>query len=865
MEVERWRHIEQLYHQALERSLPERDSFLAIACDGDECLRDEVESLLRLNSKADQFMEMPALGIAAQLLSNETFPDAIGSKLAHYDILEKLGSGGMGVVYKARDEHLHRFVAVKVLPETFANDSERLKRFEREARSASALNHPNVITIYDVAHVHSAPYIVMEFVEGQTLRQMISTGPLPMTVVMRLAEQLAEGLSRVHAAGLIHRDLKPENVMVRHDGLAKILDFGLAKIIPSIDDPSEPQTMSDKTHSGLVGTLSYIAPEQILRQPVDFRADQFSLGCILYEMATGKCAFRRATPIQTLSSIVREEVQPLRDLRNDSPIQLCRVVQRCLSKDPGERYQSTQDLARELGEMRVAQLELTGLKTESPARRARYLAAIMVVLVTVAGIAMNRVLRVHPSDGHSRQVKSLAVMPLENLSRAEQDGYLADGMTEELITVIGRTISPLKVISRDTMMRYKEVRKGVSEIASELAVDAVLEGSVLLAGQRVRISERLIHGKTQEVLWANSYDGDTEDVLTLQRQVARDVAHEINIKSTPEEESRPALSEKVNSEAHWDYLVGLYHYNNRFRGNAEELRKSTEFFDHAIQKDPNYAPAYAARADSYIVQSQWGILLPSDAYPAAKEDVMTSLRLDGGRGEPHASLGRILTNYDWNWVQAEAEFKRAIQLSPSYSEAYLWYSQLLSYTGRHDEARDLIQQALERDRLSLPLNMSLGFALYMARRYELSIQQYQRALDLDSDSAQTVIGLGEAYEMAGKYQQAFEEYQKWARNGGMPKSRISKLELAYKTSGIRGYWQKRLEMEIEDEKSGEIWTYEMASLYARVGNTQQALIWLEKAYQEHQDRVSGLKVDPVFDSLRSHSKFVDLIRRLGFP
>jgi eukaryotic-like serine/threonine-protein kinase len=862
MDIERWPKIDELYHQASQLNPSERASFLAKACDGDEYMRAQVESLLGFDGKAD-FMEKPALGVAAQLLSEVPIPEMIGHKIGHYQILEKLGSGGMGVVYKARDEHLHRFVAMKVLPESFAADAERLNRFEQEARAASALNHPNVITIYDVAQVNRTPYIVMEFVEGQTLRQMISGEPLPIATVIRVGEQLAEGLSKVHAAGLIHRDLKPENVMVRRDGLAKILDFGLAKFEPVVGDASEAVPMSQTTNSGLVGTLNYISPEQIRKRPVDFRSDQFSFGCIVHEMATGRCVFQRETPTQTLSAITDETVESMATLRPDAPLQLSRVVERCLSKDRAQRYQSTEDLVRELRQIRDALFVSAAPQMRGSFKRTAFLTACVAALLSV-GVGVNRVLRERAANSQ-KQLQSLAVLPLENLSHGEQDGYFADGMTEELITEIGRTTFPLRVISRDTVMQYKRTRKTVRDIADELKVDAVLEGSVLLSGKNVKITEKLVRAVTQEELWSNRYEGSTEDVLNLQRRVARDVARQINSKTTPDKQTGPERTKKVDTDAHWDYFVGLHYYNNRFEGNPEDLHKSTEYFDQAIQKDPNYAPAYSARATSYIVQVAWGMLLASDAFPAAKQDVMKSLTLDPTRAQPHVALGGILLDYEWDWPTAEAEFRKAIEMDPNYTEAYLGYSKLLSLLEQHDEALAMLQHSLQQDPLSVVVNRRLGLALYWARRYDVSIQQYLRTLQLDPRSHPIVEELALAYEMAGKPQEAFEQYQQWARLGGVPESRTSMFEAAYKSRGMKGYWQKRLEMEIEDEKRGDVWTYVMAALNARVGNNQQALAWLERAYLARDVGVNSLKVDPVFDGLRSDPKFIDLIRRIGLP
>jgi len=824
-------------------------------------MRREVESLLEFQEKTNGFMEAPAFDVVVEMIrqsSDESLNDPVGRPFAHYYVVERLGSGGMGVVYKARDEHLQRFVALKILPESFTADPERLQRFEREARSASALNHPNVVTIYDVGQVDSTPYITMEFVQGSTLRHLLANGALPTATVLRLAEQLASGLAKIHTCGLIHADLKPENVMITEDGLAKILDFGLAKPAPIIDGPSQPE-VTHTTSSGLAGTLSYLSPEQILGRTRDFRADQFSFGCILYEIATGRPAFKRETAAQTFEAITDFATESIENLRPDVPKKFCRIVERCLAKEPEGRYRSTPELAHDFQELREAQTA----PATSLSRTVRLFAAMIVaVLVLAIGISFRPLLdRLFENAAGSIKVASLAVLPLENLSGGEDGQVFADGMTEELITEIGR-VNGLQVKSRTTMMRYRNSRKTVPEIARELSVDAVLEASVWQSGQTMRVNAKLIEA-ADRIRWTREYEKDLQDVLTLQREIARDIAQAINLHLTPHDERRINREEKVDVQAQRYYWLGLNELNKR---TAAGMKRSSEYFSEAIDRDPNYAPAYAALSNSYIVQTFQGMLLPSEGYPAARDAAILAINLDPTVAEAHAALGRIRTSYERDWAGAETEFKTAMELNKNSELVYQWYSQLLMATGRLQDAIAMGQRAIGQDPQSPAAHVGLGWLLYFAQMYPEAIEEFKFALALDPGFPLAMSTLADAYDAVGRADDAFEWRQKQLEIEGVIKRDLIKLDGAYKAGGTHGYWQQRLKMEITDQKqTGEEWTYFMAVFYARVGDREQALNWLEKAYNEGHDRLIYLKVEPVFERLRSDARFVNLIKRLGLP
>ena len=589
-----------------------------------------------------------------------------GRRLGPYEILSPIGAGGMGEVYKAKDTRLRRTVAVKVLPPEFSSDAERRSRFEREARAASALNHPNITTVYDIGQDKGTRYIVMELVEGKTLRELVGDGPLSTKKLLALATQIADGLAKAHQAGIAHRDLKPENLMVTEDGLVKILDFGLAKLIPqSTGVDSEMDTLTKATQQGVIlGTLQYMSPEQAAGRPVDYRSDQFSFGSILYEMATGRLAFKKDTMPQTLAAIIEAEPEPIRKLNDEIPAELSAIVERCLAKDPDERYESTADLAS----------ELKNVPDTSPVWRARrrVLWAAAGLLAAFLAFAFGPTLvrlseNVWPSTTRA-PIESIAVLPLNNTSGDPEQEYFADGMTGALITDLAK-IGTLKVISRTSAMRYKETDKSLPEIAQELNVDAIIEGSAARSGDRVRITAQLIDVETDQALWAESYERDFQDLLVLQSEVARAVAREIEVAVTPEESDLLASARPVNPEAYENYLKGVFHWQKL---TPPDLDTALSYFELALEKDPDCVPAYVGIARVWAGRRQFGYVSARAATPLEKAAVLKALKLDDSLSEAHHALAIHETWGEWDWPSAEQAFERAIELNPNYAEALAW-------------------------------------------------------------------------------------------------------------------------------------------------------------------------------------------------
>jgi serine/threonine protein kinase/tetratricopeptide (TPR) repeat protein len=780
-----------------------------------------------------------------------------GIRIGEYEIVRSIGSGGMGEVYRAKDHKLERDVALKVLKEEGASDPDRLERFEKEARAASALNHPNIVTIHDIGMHRSAPFVVMELLEGRTLRETLSDGPLATEKVLELATQTADGLAKAHSAGIVHRDLKPENLMVTEDGFVKILDFGLAKLLP---DPAPleseaPTAAKWETAPGVVmGTVGYMSPEQAGGRDVDHRSDQFAFGLILYEMVTGNRAFERDTAAQTLAAIIDEEPEPISEINPEVPERLQAIVKRCLAKDPKGRYDSTGDLAKDL------KTALEPAPVRSPARRRiAVAAAVAAILVIALGLNFERLRDLFLGASPSHPIESLAVLPLENLSGDPEQEYFVDGMTDELIAQLAQ-IRALKVISRTSVIQYKGAKRPLPEIARELDVDAIVEGTVRRSEGRVRITAQLIEASTDRHLWARSYERDLNDILSLQNEVAGAIVEEIQVNLTSQEEKRLAPRPQLDAAAYEAYLRGRYHLNRRTEA---DFWKAIDYFEHATGIAPNYAPAYAGIADAFLLLNTYGSVSLSAALPRAKEAASRALEINEETAEAHTSLAYAKYK-EWDWPGSERSFKRAIELNPGYVQAHHWYGVLLSTLRRHDEAIAETRRALELDPLSLPVNRALGQRLLEARRYDESIEVVTKALEMDPRFLPALYTLAVAYLQNGMHDEAIEtfethrEYSGDVTGGG--------LGYAYAVAGRREDALRIAQQIRELGKTKYIAPTNIAVIYMALGDKDEALRLLEA---EIENRTGGwpqtLNQQPCWDPLRSDPRFQDLLRRMNLP
>ena len=602
MEPERWQQIDRLYHSALKVEPSQRAAFLREACAGDEALRQEVEALLANEGEAKGFIEAPALEAAAKMAADNR-QSLVGRQVGPYKIVSLLGTGGMGEVYLAQDPRLERTVALKILPTELASDPDRMRRFIREARAASSLKHPNVATIHDIGESDGFHFIAMEYVEGQTLATKISGCPMNTDEIVEIGLQVADALDEAHRKGITHRDIKPANLMLTPRGQAKVLDFGLAKVTrPAGQTATTDMSTVVSTETGMVmGTVQYMSPEQVLGKEIDYRSDIFSLGVVFYEMATGRLPFSGASASETTDRILHGQPEAIARFNYNVPVELERIIRKCLEKDRGRRYQSARDLLIDLKNLKRDSGSATAVVADESHVKwqtvlmSRRILGISVLAVLMAAIAAYMLLF---RDGFSpvlSDIKSLAVLPFDNLSNDPEQEFFADGMTEQLITDLSK-IRALRVISRTSVMQYRGARKSLPQIARDLGVDAVVEGSVMRSGNKVRITAQLIRARAEQHLWAESYDRDLSEVLGLQREVARTIAGEIRVTVAPQEQAQLGVGRRVDPEVYELVLRGQYYANRRVE---EDLTKAIEYFEQAIARDPNYAPAHAGLAFSY--------------------------------------------------------------------------------------------------------------------------------------------------------------------------------------------------------------------------------------------------------------------------
>jgi serine/threonine protein kinase/tetratricopeptide (TPR) repeat protein len=873
MTPERWQQVEKVYHSALELAENERPAFLEKACAGDRALRQEVESLLDHQKQTKKFFEAPALVMAAQ--GQPAQDDArswAGQQMGSYKILSLLGSGGMGEVYLARDSRLDRTVALKILPAQAASDQDRMRRFIREARAASALKHPNVTHIYEIGESEGIHFIAMEYVEGKTLAARISGRPLEAAEIVEIGLQVADALDDAHSKGITHRDIKPANLMLTRRGEVKVLDFGLAKMThPEGQNVSSDLSTVVSTATGMVmGTVQYMSPEQMLGQEVDQRTDIFSLGVVLYEMATGTLPFKGDTGTALSDAILHKQPTAPGRVNPELPIDLERIILRALEKDRELRYQTAADvridlqrLKREINFARVA-VSPEALQTKGrlprwwPLAAVGTLLALLVVLATLNVGGWRDRLWPRAAPG---AIESLAVLPLENLSRDPEQEYFAEGMTDELITSLAK-ISALRVISRTSVMRYKGTNKPLPEIARGLDVDGIIEGSTLRADGRVRITAKLIQAKTERLLWANSYERHQRDVLALQGEVAQAIANEIKVKLTPQEQARLSSTHPLNPEAYEAYLKGRYEWNRR---TEEGLRKSLEYFHQAIAAEPSYAAAYSGLADSYSMLWDNGFLGSDECIPKARAAALKAIEIDDNLAEAHVSLAMVMGSYDWNWTAAEKEYRRAIELNPNYATAHHWYAGHLAQMGHHVEALEEIRKARQLDPLSPRINAVVGLHLYWARQYDLALEELNKALELNRNDPLTHNILGVVYLQKGKNREAIAELLRANQLIGEKGLPLLDLAYAYAFVGERDEARKMLEKLERQAKRTYVSPTGIGLIYAVLGERQQAFAWLERAYEQRDYSLLELKVDPIFDPLRSDPRFQDLLRRVGLP
>ncbi|NOT63445.1 MAG: protein kinase [Acidobacteria bacterium] len=875
MKPEHWQQLDQLLEAALERPSAARAAFLAEACAGNETLRQEVESLLRADARAASFIETPAAALAAEALAQQpawdalTAPSWVGQRLGHYEMLALLGAGGMGEVYLAQDVQLGRKVALKLLPARFTVEVERVRRFEREARTVSALNHPNILTIYEIGTLATEAgethFIATEFIDGQTLRERLHGGRLELNEALDLTLQIVGALSVAHAANIIHRDIKPENVMVRRDGLVKVLDFGLAKlneapVLPANSSVSTLEKLSTEP-GAVMGTVAYMSPEQARGQKADARSDLFSLGVLLFEMLAGQRPFAGATTSDVIAAVLTAEPPPLRQPCAAASAELEQIIGKCLSKEREARYQSAEELIVALKALQSgSQVEGTATSRQLETAKARFAswrwpAIAGLAAVLMAGLVWFLVWRRVPPD----QIKSLAVLPLRPLQAGTRDEALELGTTSTLITRLG-SLRQLIVRPESAVEKYARADQDPLAAGREQKVDAVLDNRYQRVGDKLRFRLRLLRVADGATLWADTLDQQTTDSFAIEDALSAKVTGGLKLTLSEAEKELLAKRYTKSAEAWQLYVRGRLLLHTR---RIPDIEKAITYFEQAIALDPGFALAYAKLGHAYASLSWVGQAPPKELAPKTKAALDQALKLDDQLAEAHAHLAEYKHYYEWDFAGAELEHKCALELNPSSADVRQAYAFYLTYMGRFEQAIPEIKKAEELDPTSIWISRNVAQTLYFARRYDDAIEQSRRVIDLHPNSGPAYNWLIKAWEMKGDEQSAFAAYLKRAEANRASPDELAGMKVAFASGGLKGYRRWELDRRLAREKSRYVGHGDIAIFYAQLGEKEQALARLQRAVEDRTLYVVTLTIEPQWDSYRTDPRFVALVRRVG--
>ncbi len=888
------RKIDEIFNVALDLPLSEREAYLDKACNDDPELKKEIDSLLSFESISAHFLDETPDAVAAERFTDARPPESlIGRSLGHYSIVKILGIGGMGEVYLAEDTRLGRKVALKLLPDLFAGDRERLTRFTLEARSASTLNHPNIITIHEIDEADGVHFMATEFIDGQTLKVVLGQAPMNLRTALDIGIQVASALAAAHSAGIVHRDIKPDNIMLRPDGLVKILDFGVAKFaeteLAKTDAPEIGGRNSADTLPGMIiGTAEYMSPEQARGASVDHRSDIFSYGVLMYEILTGTKPFVGKNSMDTIGAVLHKQAEPIGQLAPELPASVAAMVDRCLSKSAESRPQHIKEVFEVLrraqrqldhdsgetgsGESHTTQkialqAEPTVIETKAFGMFRGIRGKAVLLAVTSVSLILSFIgYYTFYSSPAEKQITSIAVMPFVNQSGDVAVDFLSDGVTENLISSLS-TIPGLSVKARSTVFTFKGKQLSPKAIGQELNVDAVVFGTLVQKGDDIRIAVELVDTSTQNILWTQSYSRKLPDLVLLQREVARDVSDQLRSELTTAEQRKLTSSYPTNSEAQQLYLKGRFHWNKR---TSEDLEKAAEFFSQAIEKDPEFALAHSGLANAYALMPVYGAFRPREFISKAKQAALRSLDLDPNLAEGHASLGLILQTYDFDWEGAEREFKTAIRLNPNFATAHQWYAEHLAFRGETDRALAKISDALELDPFSLVINRMKGNLLSFSNKHDEALAQFNKTLELYPNYGLVIFNIGDTLASKGMKKEAVGHYLIALELRGTETEEINELRKASIDRGWYGFWNTYLKQLLKNRESllaadpdAFIENESIAYAYAGTGNKDMAVEFLNMAYADRDPHLVTIRMSEVYEVLNDDPRYKELLAKIG--